>query len=186
MINFRSVKYVISAPDYSYRPKDNLKEVVFLGRSNVGKSTLINTLCSQKIAYSSKSAGKTKLLNYFIVDKKFYLVDSPGYGFTAYGNKEDQNFSKMMENYFDNPLLAGAVMLLDGRRDPNNDDIDTLNFLTEKDVPTILVFTKIDQCKQSDVARCRKIAEQTGIDKVYFSKNGIKIEELRSYIANLL
>ncbi len=186
MINFRSVKYIISAPDYSMRPKDNLKEVVFLGRSNVGKSTLINSLCGQKIAYSSKNAGKTKLLNYFIVDKKFYLVDSPGYGFTLYGNKEDSNFSKMMENYFDNPQLAGCVMLLDSRRDPNDDDIDILNYLAEKDIPTILVFTKCDQSKQSEQAKCRKLAAETGIEKVFYSKNGPKIEDLRSMIAQLL
>ncbi len=186
MINFKSVKYILSAPSYSLRPKDNLKEVVFLGRSNVGKSTLINTLCGQKIAFSSKSAGKTKLLNYFLIDKKFYLVDSPGYGFTLYGSKEDSNFSKMMESYFENPLLSGCVMLLDSRRDPNDDDIDILNFLTEKDIPTILVFTKCDQAKQQDIAKCRKIADQTGISKVYYSKKGIKIEDLRNYIVNLL
>ena len=92
MIDFRKVKFVISAPTYLMGPGEHKKEIVFLGKSNVGKSTLINALVGQKIAFSSKKAGKTKLLNYFLVDDSFYLVDAPGYGYTEYGSKEDQSF----------------------------------------------------------------------------------------------
>jgi GTP-binding protein len=88
MINFHDAHYVISCPDYSYRPKDDFPEVVFLGRSNVGKSSLINALCGAKIAFASKKAGKTRYLNYFLLDKKYYLVDAPGYGFTHYGSRK--------------------------------------------------------------------------------------------------
>ena len=95
MLNFHDVHYVISCPDYSYRPKDNFPEVVFLGRSNVGKSSLINSLCLTRVAFASKKAGKTRYLNYFLLDKKFYLVDAPGYGFTRYGSEEDEAFGHM-------------------------------------------------------------------------------------------
>lgn len=186
MINFHLVSYVISAPDYSYRPKDSLPEVVFLGRSNVGKSTLINTLCSQKIAFSSKKAGKTKYLNYFLVDSKFYLVDSPGYGYTAYGNYQDENFGAMMEDYFSNPLLKGAVLLLDCRRSANDDDQMLLKFLRKRHLPFVIVFTKTDQAKQSEIAAAKKMAEEFGGTEVIFSAPGKGLDPLRSAICHFL
>ncbi len=184
MINFHDTQYVISCPDYTYRPKDNYPEVVFLGRSNVGKSSLINALCGAKVAFASKKAGKTRYLNYFLVDKKHYLVDAPGYGFTHYGSQEDEAFGHMMETYFDNPLLKGAVFLLDARREMNDDDTMLLKFLKKSRVPTILVFTKSDLAKQQDLARAREEAKQSGLENVYFSFDGKKIDPLRSLVAH--
>jgi GTP-binding protein len=186
MINYHLASYIISCPDYSFRPKDQLPEVVFLGRSNVGKSTLINTLCSQKIAFASKNAGKTRYLNYFLIDKKFYLVDSPGYGYTAYGNFQDENFGAMMENYFTNPLLRGAVLLLDSRRDLNDDDTMLLRFLKKDRIPFVVVFTKCDQAKQSELALARKRAGELGVEEVYFSAQGKGLDPLRGAVARFV
>lgn len=183
IIKFQNVKYVLSAPKKEFRPKDNLKEVVFVGKSNVGKSSLINTLTGQKIAYSSKNAGKTRYLNYFLVDNSFYLVDSPGYGFTSYGNKEDQSFGEMMEDYFQNPLLKGCVFLIDCRREPSEEDKMLLQFLKEENVPTLLVLTKTDLAKQQDLALAKK--RYAGMEVVLSSKK-FKPDLLRAKIVSFL
>jgi len=185
MLNFHDVHYVISCPDYTYRPKDNYPEVVFLGRSNVGKSSLINALCGARVAFASKKAGKTRYLNYFLLDKKFYLVDAPGYGFTRYGSEEDEAFGHMMETYFDNPLLKGAVLLLDARRSMNDDDKMLLKFLKKSRVKAVLVFTKSDLAKQSELANARAEAERSGLSETFFSYDGKKIDPLRAMIAHL-
>ena len=98
MINFNKAKFIKSAPTYEQKPEKNLKEIVFVGKSNVGKSSLINALIKNKnLAKTSSKPGYTKLLNYFEIDEKFYLVDAPGYGYTASGGKLLDSFSKMME-----------------------------------------------------------------------------------------
>jgi len=184
-INFKDTCYVASTPTYLKRPKDNLPEIVFIGRSNVGKSSLINALCSSRLAFPSKSAGKTKTLNYFLVNKRFYLVDSPGYGYTAYGNKEDSFFAKMMEPYFDNPLLKGVLLLVDVRRLMRPEEEDLITFIKEKNLPLIIVFTKCDNAKQAELSKARESIRNIFYSHVFFSKKGQNIEELRTYIAKL-
>jgi GTP-binding protein len=186
MINFHSAHYVISCPDYSYRPKDRLKEFAFFGRSNVGKSTLINTLCGQKVAFASKKAGKTRYLNYFLIDEKFYLVDTPGYGYTNLGNYLDEGFASMMEGYFQNPQLVGAFFLLDSRRPLNDDDTLLLRFLKKSQLPFQVIFTKVDQAKQSEIAARKKEAEGFGVSEVYFVSPKVKIDPLRALIAKVV
>ena len=186
MINFRDAKYVISVPNYKMRPINGLKELAVFGKSNVGKSTLINLLTGQKLAFSSKQAGKTKLLNYFLIDKSFYLVDTPGYGFTTYGSKEDVSFGDMMETYFENPQLAACFLLIDSRHEPGKDDLDFLSFLENQNVPFYLIFTKCDQAKQSDIARCKKFVLERKAKTALFSGKGLKAEELRALFARAL
>lgn len=169
MIDFRKARYIISAPSLDYRPKDKLPELVFVGRSNVGKSSLINTLTGQKLAYSSKRAGKTRYLNYFLIDDAFYLVDSPGYGYTHYGSKEDDAFSQMMEHYFENPALLGCVFLLDCRLAPNEDDQLLLSFLKKESIPTLVVYSKADKANQSE--KQKALARPYGDDRMLFSKD---------------
>lgn len=183
IIKFQNAKYILSAPNKSFRPKDNLKEIVFVGKSNVGKSSLINTLTGQKIAFSSKNAGKTRYLNYFLIDSSFYLVDSPGYGFTSYGSKEDVSFGEMMEDYFQNPLLKGCIFLIDSRREPSEEDEMLLEHLKEEGVPTLLVLTKSDLAKQSDIALAKK--RYVGMDVLLSSKKN-KPDLLRAKIAAFL
>ena len=190
MINFSKAKFIKSASTYSQKPEKNLKEIVFVGKSNVGKSSLINALVKNKgLAKTSSKPGYTKLLNYFEIDEKFYLVDAPGYGFTASGGKLLDSFSKMMETYFENPSLAGVIFIVDSRHKLSKDDVDFYNFIVEKDIPFLLVASKYDKLNQSEKAGMKKyLTQEVGIkDFVPISvvKN-IGINEVRSIICQLV
>ena len=190
MINFAKAKFIKSAQTYSQKPEKNLKEIVFVGKSNVGKSSLINALVKNKgLAKTSSKPGYTKLLNYFEIDEKFYLVDAPGYGYTASGGKLLDSFSKMMETYFENPSLAGVVFIVDSRHKLSKDDVDFYNFIVEKDVPFLLVASKCDKLNQSEKAAMKKhITVDLGIKDfipVSVVKN-IGLEQVKSEISKLI
>ena len=144
---FSSAKYYISAVE----PLNTLNEVVFIGRSNVGKSSLINAICDQKgLAYVSKTPGHTKLLNYFSVGNKFYLVDAPGYGYRKLAKSHD-DFDELMDRYFtNNDKCKLVVFLLDARRELSPEDIDFILYLEEKQLESLVVFTKLDKINQSE------------------------------------
>lgn len=150
MIDFRNVKFIKSAPSANQRP-DGLFDIMFVGRSNVGKSSLINALCNKKdLAYTSSKPGHTRLLNYFDVDGKFYLVDAPGYGYVAKGPKDA--FAEMMEGYFQDSKPRLVVFLFDSRRTPNEEDVSFFKYLLNENIATILVLTKADKLNQSEKA----------------------------------
>ena len=130
MINFKNTRFIKSLPSIKLKEDDKLKEVLFVGRSNVGKSSLLNCLCDNKnLAFVSSKPGHTKLLNFYNVDQKFYLVDAPGYGYSKSNISEINLFSEMMEDYFSNTFnLALVVFLLDSRRKLNEDDLQLINF----------------------------------------------------------
>ena len=186
MINFRNIKFIKSAVNKSDALLD-LNNVVFVGRSNVGKSTLINLIADNKsLAFVSKRPGQTKLLNYFNVDNKFYLVDAPGYGYRKTGKKD--SFDQMMDSYFsNNESLKLVVWLLDSRRELSNEDLDFYDFLTDLNVSTLVVFTKSDKLNQSERAKINKIAKEklNHFDHIFTSSlNKKNIDELRQIIAN--
>lgn len=186
MINFRNIKFIKSAINKSDALLD-LNNVVFVGRSNVGKSTLINLIADNKsLAFVSKRPGQTKLLNYFNVDNKFYLVDAPGYGYRKTGKKD--SFDQMMDSYFsNNQSLKLVVWLLDSRRELSNEDLDFYDFLTDLNVSTLVVFTKSDKLNQSERAKINKIAKEklNHFDHIFTSSlNKKNIDELRQIIAN--
>ncbi len=157
MIDFSKATFIKSAPTLLDKPLDNYPEVLFVGRSNVGKSSLINALTKRKkLAFTSSKPGYTKLLNYYLIDDKFYLVDAPGYGYTSSGSKHLDAFSKMMENYFQNPHLALVVLLLDSRRTPNEDDLSFVEFLKFSNIKFLIVMSKIDKLNQSETSRMKK------------------------------
>ena len=190
MINFSKAKFIKSASTYSQKPEKNLKEIVFVGKSNVGKSSLINALVKNKgLAKTSSKPGYTKLLNYFEIDEKFYLVDAPGYGYTASGGKLLDSFSKMMETYFENPSLAGVVFIVDSRHKLSKDDVDFYNFIVEKDVPFLLVASKCDKLNQSEKAAMKKhITVDLGI-KDFIPVSVVKsigLEQVKSEISKLI
>lgn len=150
MIDFKNVKFIKSAPSANQRP-DGLFDIMFVGRSNVGKSSLINALCNKKdLAYTSSKPGHTRLLNYFDVDGKFYLVDAPGYGYVAKGPKDA--FAEMMEGYFQDSKPRLVVFLFDSRRTPNEEDVSFFKYLLSENIATILVLTKADKLNQSEKA----------------------------------
>ena len=157
MIDFSKATFIKSAPTLLDKPLDNYPEVLFVGRSNVGKSSLINALTKRKkLAFTSSKPGYTKLLNYYLIDDKFYLVDAPGYGYTSSGSKHLDAFSKMMETYFQNPHLSLVVLLLDSRRTPNEDDLSFVEFLKVSNIKFLIVMSKIDKLNQSETSRMKK------------------------------
>lgn len=190
MIDFLQVEFVKSSPSQKDGPEKKLPEVLFVGKSNVGKSSLINALCGRKqLAYTSSKPGFTKLLNYFVIDKKFYLVDAPGYGFTNSGSRHLSEFGKMMEDYFTNPHLQLVVFLVDSRHGFSKDDLDFYAFLKSSEIPFVLVVTKGDKLNQKDRAALKKKMAQEAPGVSYLEVSSLKkdaIEQLRSVIASSL
>lgn len=156
------VEFVTSAPNLAGRPELVLPEFAFVGRSNCGKSSLINHFLNRKgMAKTSGKPGKTRLLNYFVVDNRYYLVDLPGYGFAKVSKTQRNEWARLMRAYLfsgDRPLAV--FQLLDARRDPTEEDRQMHAWLREAELPYALVPTKIDKIgKTKRMARYREIAE---------------------------
>ena len=166
MINFSNTNFVKSASLKSERPELALPEVLIVGRSNVGKSSLINALCSKKnLAFTSSKPGHTKLLNYFSIDNKFYLVDAPGYGFAKGGVDLDEIFGNMMDDYLlDNERLKLILFLLDSRRELNEDDKELVSYLLDKNYPFLLVTTKMDKLNQKEKSALNKRLKELSLN----------------------
>ncbi|HNX15804.1 MAG TPA: ribosome biogenesis GTP-binding protein YihA/YsxC [Bacilli bacterium] len=152
MINFLNVAFVKSAPNYSEAPEGSFPEVLIVGKSNVGKSTLINSICQKRrLAYTSSKPGHTRLLNYYLIDDKFYLVDAPGYGYARGGIDLDALFGKMMEDYFVHcQRLKLVLVLLDSRREMNVNDLEIISYLINNHLPYFIVITKVDKVNQKE------------------------------------
>lgn len=150
-MTLKNVKFMVSAPNKEHYPSSSLNEIVILGRSNVGKSTFINSLCGNKnMAKTSSTPGRTRLLNFFNVNNDFVLVDAPGYGYNAASKKLDRLFYDMMDEYFEiRSNLKGAILLVDSRREPCDDDKEMLEVLSGYNIPTLIVATKVDKLNQS-------------------------------------
>ena len=131
----------------AWRPELTLPEVAFVGRSNVGKSSLLNKLVRRKaFARVSKTPGRTREINFFQVNEQFVLVDLPGYGYAKIAKERKAEWKPLIQGYLhQSPMLRGIVQLLDARRDPTDDDLDMLDFLAERGVPTIVAVTKVDK-----------------------------------------
>lgn len=149
-----SAEYLISSPDYTKCPTPDRPEYAFIGRSNVGKSSLINMLCNnQKLAKTSASPGKTQLINHFSINKSWYIVDLPGYGFAKVSLRDRRRWEQMIENYLrKRENLANVFVLIDSRHKPQKIDLDFINQLGKWEVPFALVFTKADKENQRTVA----------------------------------
>jgi len=149
-----SAEYVISSPDYTKCPAPDKAEYAFIGRSNVGKSSVINMLCNnQKLAKTSGTPGKTQLINHFIINKSWFLVDLPGYGFAKVSQRDRRRWEQMIENYLrKRENLVNVFVLLDSRHAPQKIDLDFVNQLGEWQIPFALIFTKADKETQRVVA----------------------------------
>ena len=191
MINFNKATFIKSSPDITYRPEKKLDEVLFVGKSNVGKSSLINALTNHKsLAYVSSKPGHTILLNYYSIDDKFYLVDAPGYGYTASGSRHTNNFSKMMETFFnENDQLKLVLFLIDSRHAPSDDDLDFYQFVIDNNIPFVILMTKMDKLNQSEKYQALKNA------KTYFPNeqclltsvnNNKSLDEVRKIISQFI
>lgn len=145
-----SAQYIISSPDVKDCPKSTLPEYAFIGRSNVGKSSLINMLChNPKLAKTSQKPGKTLLINHFLITsagRQWHLVDLPGYGFAQAGKEQREKLRVMIERYCGmREQLVCLFVLLDCRLEPQRIDIDFMNWLGENGIPFAMVFTKADK-----------------------------------------
>jgi GTP-binding protein len=150
----RSSIYIISSPDHTQCPKPDKPEYAFIGRSNVGKSSLINMLTDNaKLAKTSNTPGKTKLLNHFLIDNHWYIVDLPGYGFAKVSLTERKRWEKMIEDYLrKRENLVNVFVLIDSRHSPQKLDLDFVNQLGKWKIPFCLVFTKADKENQRTVS----------------------------------
>ena len=143
--------YAISAVREDQYPTDNLPEVALSGRSNVGKSSLINTLLNRKnLARTSAQPGKTQTLNFYLVNHAFYLVDVPGYGYAKVSQKKREQFGNMIQDYLETRAnLQGLIILVDGRHEPTKNDVAMYNYALYLNIPILVVCTKIDKVKKS-------------------------------------
>ena len=174
MINFKNSYFIKSAPSVNDRPSDNLPEVLIVGKSNVGKSSLINALTVHKsLAYTSSKPGHTRVLNFYNIDNAFYLVDAPGYGFARGGIDLDRLFGEMMEGYFvNNERLKLVLLLIDSRREFAENDIEILTYLKENKINFFVVITKIDKVNQKGKsALLKRLAELEIKDNVYLTSS---------------
>ena len=146
-VNTHNADILLSATNKSHYPQDDIPEVALAGRSNVGKSSFINTLLNRKnLARTSGKPGKTQLLNFFNIDDKLRLVDVPGYGYARVSKKEREKWGRMIEEYLTSrENLKAVVSLVDFRHEPSADDVQMYEFLKYYEIPVILVATKADK-----------------------------------------
>ena len=191
-MKIQSSEFYTSSARVSECPDNNLPEFAFIGRSNVGKSSLINSLCNKKsIARTSSKPGKTLLINHFIINKSFFIVDLPGYGFAKISKKEKEKIKNIHENYFKNrKQLFSALLLIDMRLEPQKIDLEFMEYINKLFVPFILIFTKSDKLKKSEVSE--KIKTYSEVIKrnwekspqiiISSAKNKIGLDEILIFI----
>ncbi|MBB4037986.1 GTP-binding protein [Dysgonomonas hofstadii] len=188
----KDAKFVISNTDYRKCPQDGKPEYAFIGRSNVGKSSLINMLTNRKgLAMTSSKPGKTQLINHFIINDEWYLVDLPGYGYAQRGKEGREQIRKIIDSYILNRIeMTNLFLLLDCRHEPQKIDLEFLDWLGEKEVPFAIVFTKIDKMSkarlkenlQSYTDKLKETWEE--LPPVFYTSSEHKIgrEEILDYI----
>lgn len=178
---------------HGWRPDPTHPEIAFVGRSNVGKSSLLNKLMKRKaFARVSNTPGRTREIHFFDVNRHFVLADLPGYGYARISKARKAEWRPLIEGYLkDSPKLWGVVQLLDVRHEPTEDDLTMLDFLAELGVPTIFAVTKVDKLGRAQVPeRVQQLAKQLGLDPdqiVPFSaQTGQGRDELASALMDLL
>ena len=146
-MKIKTAEFVISNTNYKKCPLPNIPEYAFIGRSNVGKSSLINALVNNKrLAKTSSTPGKTQLINHFLINKEWYLVDLPGYGFAKVSKIQRSNFEQMINKYLLNRTnLMCLFVLIDSRHKPQDIDQKFMQWLSKKHIPFVMVFTKTDK-----------------------------------------
>ena len=152
-MKIKSAEFVMSNTNVTNAPKDRIPEYAFIGRSNVGKSSLINMLMERKdLAKTSGKPGKTQLINHFKINDSWFLVDLPGYGYAQISKKKRTIFQYFIENYFkEREQLVCTFVLIDCRHDPQKIDIEFMRFLGEHQIPFCIVFTKADKLGSSKI-----------------------------------
>ena len=192
----KSARFVISNTDIEKCPKNNLPEYAFIGRSNVGKSSLINSISNKKgLAKTSSKPGKTLLINHYLINNKWYLVDLPGYGYAKTSKKKKRIFKSFITNYFKKrKQLINAFLLIDIRHEPQQIDINFMRWLGNNHIPFSIIFTKSDKVKTQALDEKLNNYKKMMIHEVWESLPPIFVtsslrnkggEDILNYIENL-
>ena len=151
-MNLNNVEFLISAASTKDFPVSRIPEIAFAGKSNVGKSSVINRILQRKnFARVGDKPGKTIHVNYFVVDKACYFVDLPGYGYAQVSQKEKERWGKLMESYFAEQRIALGILIVDSRHPPTNNDITMANWFLSSKCPFVVVANKLDKLKKSEI-----------------------------------
>ena len=190
-----SAEFVMSNSDVAKCPKNSLPEYAFIGRSNVGKSSLINMLMQRKnLAKTSGRPGKTQLINHFIINKDWYLVDLPGYGYARVSKSTKKVFQKFITQYFEKrQQLVLAFVLIDCRHEPQKVDLEFMQWMGESQIPFTIIFTKADKLKPNAIIRNIEVYSEKMLETweempPYFitsSSKGIGRDEVLNYIESI-
>jgi GTP-binding protein len=194
-MNIKSAKFVTSSPRADMCPDTSEPEYAFIGRSNVGKSSLINMLTKHnKLAMTSSTPGKTMLVNHFLINDEWYIVDLPGYGYAQRGKREMEKLKNLITHYvLERQQLTCLFLLIDIRHEPQKKDLDFIHFLGENEVPFAIVFTKADKISRQTInkqtkAYLNQLKQQWDELPKYFvtsASNGMGREDILSYIENI-
>lgn len=192
----RKAQFVVSNTHAEKCPKPDRAEIAFIGRSNVGKSSLINMLTGVKeLAKTSQKPGKTQLINHFMIDDRWFLVDLPGYGFAKVSKDKKVKWEKMISNYLTKRAnLCGVFVLIDSRLEPQKIDLEFLNWCGEENIPFVVVFTKSDKQSKTQTdknvkAFLAKLVEIFGDEPDYFvtsAEKGAGKDEVLGFISELI
>ena len=193
-MEIKSAEFVMSNSDVAKCPSQTIPEYAFIGRSNVGKSSLINMLTNRKnLAKTSGKPGKTQLINHFLINKNWYLVDLPGYGYARVSKSSKKEFQKFITNYFEQrQQLVCAFVLVDIRHEPQTIDLNFMMYLGENGIPFGIIFTKADKLKPAAIERNLESYKNTLLESweslpPYFitsSSKHLGKEELLQFIQN--
>lgn len=194
-MEIKSAKFEISNSDVTKCPNTKMHEYAFIGRSNVGKSSLINMLTNRKgLAMTSSTPGKTMLINHFLINNKWYIVDLPGYGYARRGKEGREKLREMIERYIlGRSQMTNLFVLIDSRHEPQKIDLEFMEWLGENEVPFSIVFTKLDKMgpvagRQKVEEYCRQLSETwEELPPIFMtsSEDGRGREELLEYIDEL-
>ena len=190
-MNFHNVEFLISAAAPKDFPSSRLPEIAFAGKSNVGKSSVINRILQRKnYARVGEKPGKTIHVNYFVIDNACYLVDLPGYGYAQVSQKEKERWGRLMEDYFAAQRIDLGVLIVDARHAPTNNDITMANWFIESGCPFIVVANKLDKLKKSElIPNIQRIRDDLALPEdctviPFSAEKGTGREELVQIILN--
>lgn len=178
--------------DVKQLPAGNLPEIALAGRSNVGKSSLINKICNRKnLAKSSSTPGKTRTINYYLINEQWFLVDLPGYGYARVSREEKARWKRMLESYFNQrKQLRGVIQLIDIRHEPGENDILMKEWLLHLQIPLLIVATKADKlsrgARTKHMAAIRRALDLPEMPLFFSARSGEGAEELKATLAELL
>ncbi len=194
-MKINSAEFVASNTGFDKCPEAKLPEYAFVGRSNVGKSSLINMLLERKqLAKTSQTPGKTQLINHFIINTNWYLVDLPGYGYAKIAKSKREEFPKLIKDYCEfRPNLVCIFILIDSRHKPQNNDLQFMEWLGEKQIPFAMIFTKSDKLAKTKLEESIALYKATMLEswetlpEIFITSSETKLgrDDVLNYIENL-